>query len=549
MMSNFNLLKFFIPLITFLLLTYNDIYFLVFIIVPIVAIAGIFIVRPLIEKTDASGNGCLVAIIATLTSIIAFLISIKYSATYFTQNSDNTEYVFILLTVLAFSFLPKSLTQNIPYRKKTALISKAQETRENKANFLINMLSQRVSEHPLWMFSIVSGITVSKLSSLNASYQEVLIRKKTGGTRKLLIPNDELKDTQKSFAEFINQRFKKKMHPACHSYRKHKSILSNAIAHLSCSVLVKLDIKDYFQSITFEQVKNTLELGLNSIDFHPEFDFIVEYGKDNLTNIQGYLGTKEAQEVLKKLVYSDNGLPQGAPTSPVISNLVLSNFDKEVYALVTSLNGAYTRYSDDITISFKEDSSQKVAQVIKFVEAKLAENGFKLNKKKGKINVLRPHQAQRICGVTINSGKPTISRKQRRLIRAAQHNAKQSKPTTFTEDQIKGHLSFQTYVKEHGELLAQNERIEYLKDGSISARGCKANKGYTILKGSRFDASKIGESKQELKALFDELVNDGVIVEKDKSIAKFKRHHQFKSKTLATSLLYMRNVRPIGRWS
>ena len=220
-----------------------------------------------------------------------------------------------------------------------------------------------------------------------------------------------------------------------------------------------------------------------------------------------------------------------------------------LYVVIPLVAGAYTRYSDDITISFKEDSSQKVAQVIKFVEGKLAENGFKLNKKKGKINVLRPHQAQRICGVTINSGKPTISRKQRRLIRAAEHNAKQGKPTTFSEDQIEGHQSFQAYIKEHGELLSQNERIEYLKDGSISARGCKANKGYIILKGSRFDASKIGELKKELKPLFDELVNDGVIVEKEKGIAKFICNHQFKSKTLATSLLYMRNVRPIGRWS
>ena len=424
----------------------------------------------------------------------------------------------------------------------------AQREKEEKASFLIAMISQRVSEQPLWLLSTLSGICITKLSSLDPSYQEVQIPKKTGGKRKLFIPNDDLKDTQKAFAKFIVQKFKNKMHPACHSYRNHRGILSNAIPHLDCSVLVKLDIKDYFQSITFEQVKTTLNLGLNSIDFHSEFDFIVEHGKDNLTDIKGYLCTKEAQEVLNKLVYSDNGLPQGAPTSPVISNLILSDFDKEVYALVSSLDGAYTRYSDDITISFKEDSSQKVAQVIKFVESKLAENEFKLNKKKGKINVLRPHQSQRICGVTINSGKPTISRKQRRLIRAALHNAKLGRPTTFTEDQIKGHLSFQTYIKEHGELLSQNERIEYLKDGIISARGCKAKKSYTILKGSRFDTSKIGESKQELKALFDELVNDGVIDEKQKGIAKFKRNHQFKSKTLATSLLYMRNVRPTGRW-
>ena len=307
-------------------------------------------------------------------------------------------------------------------------------------------------------------------------------------------------------------------------------------------------MKDYFQNITIEQVKQVLDLGFESIQFHPQSDFIRKYGSEHYPKISSYLAPRKAQETLKKLVYSEHGLPQGAPTSPVISNLVLSNFDKEVYALVTSLNGAYTRYSDDITISFKEDSSQKVAQVIKFVEAKLAENGFKLNKKKGKINVLRPHQAQRICGVTINSGKPTISRKQRRLIRAAQHNAKQGKPTTFTEEQIKGHLSFQTYVKEHGEFLTQAERIEYLKSKAISARGRKLNKGFIVLKGSQFDISKYDEAKEEFQTLFNQLKQEGVLMVKENNIARFKQNHQFKSKTLATSLLHLHNVWPTAKW-
>ena len=425
--------------------------------------------------------------------------------------------------------------------------SRFKKEKGKEAEKIINEIEKKSKNLPLYKLSELTRINIEELQKTTEVYRKVSIKKKTGGHREIQIPNDELKQVQKKLAEFIKSQFKNKIFPSCHSYRNNRGIISNSMPHLGCKVLVKLDVKDYFQNITFEQVKQVLDLGFESIQFHPQSDFIRKYGSEHYPKISSYLAPKKAQETLKKLVYSEHGLPQGAPTSPVISNLVLSNFDKEVYALVTSLNGAYTRYSDDITISFKEDSSQKVAQVIKFVEAKLAENGFKLNKKKGKINVLRPHQAQRICGVTINSGKPTISRKQRRLIRAAEHNAKHGKPTTFSEDQIKGHLSFQTYVKEHGELLTQAERIEYLKSKAISARGRKLNKGFIVLKGSQFDISKYDEAKEEFQTLFNQLKQEGVIVLKD-NIARFKKNHQFRSKTLATSILHLRNVSPTGKW-
>ena len=425
---------------------------------------------------------------------------------------------------------------------------KYQKERENKAKEAINEIEKKSKEEPIWKLSKLTEISIEELKHTTGEYRKVSIKKKTGGHRELQIPNDDLKQVQKKLAEFINSQFKNKIFPSCHSYRNNRGIISNSLPHLGCKVLVKLDVKDYFQNITFEQVMRELDLGFESIQFHPQSNFIRHNVSELHSKISSYLASEEAQETLKKLIYSEKGLPQGAPTSPVISNLVLSDFDKEVYALVTSLNGAYTRYSDDITISFKEDSSQKIAQVIKFVESKLAENGFKLNKKKGKINVLRPHQAQRICGVTINSGKPTISRKQRRLIRAAEHNAKQGKSTTFTEDQIKGHQSFQAYVKEHGEFLAQGERIEYLKTKAISARGRKLNKDFIVLKGSKFDISKYDEAKDEFQTLFSQLKQEGVLVMMENNIARFKKNHQFRSKTLATSILHLRKVSPTGKW-
>jgi hypothetical protein len=203
-----------------------------------------------------------------------------------------------------------------------------------------------------------------------------------------------------------------------------------------------LDIKDYFQNITQVQIKDALHLGNKSYTTHPAYKDFCQYIPEKLEQARDYLDFPNNYDAIMRLVHTDNGLPQGAPTSPVISNLILSKFDHEMFMVVKSMDGKYSRYSDDLTISFKTDEPDKIKRVIKFTESKLAEYGFQLNKKKGKIHVLRKHQAQRICGITINSGKPTISRQHRRLIRAAKHNLKQGKEIQLSENQLIGHDAF-----------------------------------------------------------------------------------------------------------
>jgi len=140
------------------------------------------------------------------------------------------------------------------------------------------------------------------------------------------------------------------------------------------------------------------------------------------------------------------GLPQGAPTSPIIANSILSSFDTSLASLCKAKGYAYTRYADDISISMPNDDAIAIKNVIGYVDFNLEKNGFELNKKHTKLKVLRKHQAQRICGITINSEKPTISRKQRRLIRAAKHNIKNGKKTTLTMNQIDGHEAFHRMI-------------------------------------------------------------------------------------------------------
>ena len=254
-----------------------------------------------------------------------------------------------------------------------------------------------------------SNVTPYDFWLTETTYKTAFINKRTGGKRKLSVPNDNLKDIQRQLAKYLQAQIGNKVHTCANAYVHGRGTVANARPHLGGVVLLKLDIKDFFPSIQKDQLHVTLA------SVTPQ---------DVLVNR------------LTDLCYSENGLPQGAPTSPLLSNLVLRRFDIALYRACALAGAKYTRYADDISISLSKDESKKIGHLIKAVESELANDGFKLNK--DKIRVLRPHQAQRICGVTINSGKPTISRKQRRVLRAAKHRQLMGKETSFTPEQIAG---------------------------------------------------------------------------------------------------------------
>ena len=154
----------------------------------------------------------------------------------------------------------------------------------------------------------------------------------------------------------------------------------------------------------------------------------------------------KAIERLLDICVNDNGLPQGAPTSPILSNLVLRDFDVAAYQFADSMSATYTRYADDLTFSLEEDDPAAARKIVGAVRSMLAEHGFELNEKASKLNILRGHQAQQVCGITLNSGKPTISRKQRRKVRAARHAIENGMPVSMSLASVEGWESYIIYV-------------------------------------------------------------------------------------------------------
>lgn len=198
-------------------------------------------------------------------------------------------------------------------------------------------------------------------------YKQISIPKRNGKQRKLDVPELALKGMQRWILD--NILYKVPVESNATGFIPSKSIISNAAPHLKKRYIVKMDIKDFFPSITFNKIKNIfLGLGMS------------ESISDSLTNICTF----------------QNQLPQGAPTSPYLANLVCIDMDKRISALCKKKKLTYTRYADDITIS----GDESVSWVISIVNNIAKDYNFYLND--DKTVILKPGDRKRVTGIIVN---------------------------------------------------------------------------------------------------------------------------------------------------
>ena len=173
----------------------------------------------------------------------------------------------------------------------------------------------------------------------------------------------------------------------------------------------------------------------------------------NLLNNNGF-GTNLAKTI-SRIVTLNNSLPQGAPTSPAISNSYLSKFDEFACDISRERGLDYTRYADDITIS--GNNKQKINRLIKELEKNLKSYGLKLNHKKTLI--ASKGGQQRVTGIVVNE-KPVPSRKYRRKVRSIFHHAKKE-PLKY-KSKTKELNGYYSYIKSFPDLKNNKEVSEYL---------------------------------------------------------------------------------------
>tara|TARA_R110002073_G_scaffold261009_1_gene423832 strand:- start:76 stop:552 length:477 start_codon:yes stop_codon:yes gene_type:complete len=140
-------------------------------------------------------------------------------------------------------------------------------------------------------------------------------------------------------------------------------------------------------------------------------------------------------ELLTRLTTWEGGLPQGAPTSPRVSNLVNHVMDARIERFVHRRKGTCTRYADDICISFPKDYPKRIRGTVQMVARHLKGVGYQMNEQKTRI--LRQHQQQKVTGLVVND-RVNVPRRIRRKLRAIEHRLNTGQLATMTREQLNG---------------------------------------------------------------------------------------------------------------
>lgn len=175
---------------------------------------------------------------------------------------------------------------------------------------------------------------------------------------------------------------------------------------------MNLDLSDFFPTVTFPRVRAVFErCGYSGCVATILALLCTECPRAIVT----YSGTKY------EAATGPRGLPQGAPTSPGLSNQVARKLDKRLAGVAAKLGLTYTRYADDITFSGGAELVDKIGWLLAKVQNIAREEGFAVNEKKTR--VMRRSTAQTVTGVVVND-KPSISREELRRLRAILHRAR-----------------------------------------------------------------------------------------------------------------------------
>lgn len=268
---------------------------------------------------------------------------------------------------------------------------------------------------------------VSFASTAPHRYKIYKIPKRSGdGTRTIAHPSKQLKFIQRLMLKELSKTLI--LHKSAFAYRKNISIKDNAEVHSNNKYLLKMDFKDFFPSINPSLLFNEFQkAGINWCDEDKKF----------ISNIFFY----------KLRQNSPLRLSIGAPSSPLISNFIMFNFDSIIADSCNKIGINYSRYADDI--SFSTNVKDILFDIPNLVETTLKKEGYesiRINKDKT-IFSSKAHN-RHITGVTLgNDGTLSIGREKKRLLSAAIHHFSIGKEPTINISKLKGHLSFAFYIE------------------------------------------------------------------------------------------------------
>ena len=288
------------------------------------------------------------------------------------------------------------------------------------------------------------------ISTAPKRYKIYAVPKRDGvGMRVIAQPARELKLLQRYIAEEVLRKLP--IHEAARAYIRGKSIRDNAVPHLANRVILKLDFRDFFHSLKYNDLRAVL--------IAQEFSGMPE---SEWTLLENILFWQKPEKRTKCLAI-------GAPSSPMVSNIIMENLDRQFSTICQSHGAAYTRYADDITLS--SDKIEVLAscekQLRKLVRATKSPKLFFNDKKRG---LFTTAGRRLITGLVITPDhKISIGRKRKREISAAIHYYVTGKNRTIEHiANLKGWLAyahgvepefFDAMVRKYGNVVDRIMRI------------------------------------------------------------------------------------------
>ncbi len=284
--------------------------------------------------------------------------------------------------------------------------------------------------HDSQMLARAMGITVNELRFLVyqkdvctiSHYQRFQMTKKTGGTRLISAPMPRLKLAQYWVLSNILEPLA--LHDAAHGFVRTRSIVTNAAPHVGKDIVINLDLKNFFPTISYPRVKGMFKaLGYS----------------EHIATVLALLCTEantQEVELDSQSWFVSNGerfLPQGAPTSPNISNIICRKLDARLQGMAKKLGFTYTRYADDVTFSASSNKGDDinpqniddsiVKKLLWRCHSIIKDEGFIVHPEKTRI--MRKHKKQEVTGVVVNNNL-SVDRKTLKRFRALLHQIDKS---------------------------------------------------------------------------------------------------------------------------
>lgn len=297
------------------------------------------------------------------------------------------------------------------------------------------------------------GLTVSRLRWLvfhrevdsGTHYHRWHVPKRDGGLRLISAPKPQLKAAQRWIAQNVTEHLP--VHGAAHGFVPGRSTVTNATVHAGATVIIKLDLQNFYPTITQPRVKGLFRKA--------------GYG-EQVATVLSMLCTEAPREVVElrgkpcHVAIGPRSLPQGAPTSPSITNALCLRLDRRMQGLATKLGFRYSRYADDLTFSWHAPvgtpgaavAEAPVGKLLHRVTSIVGGEGFAVHP--AKTRIMRSGRRQKVTGLVVNAPAAgthdvpaaRVPRKLRRRLRAALHNRAHGKGGVESLDHLHGYAAY-----------------------------------------------------------------------------------------------------------